>query len=65
MLHAGEREVRVTVSVGLAGDAGEHLPTLETLLARADEALYAAKAQGRNCVVTSAPPLPLTAAATA
>jgi diguanylate cyclase (GGDEF)-like protein len=58
-------KVRVTVSVGIAGESGEHLATLEMLLGRADEALYAAKARGRNCVVTSTPPLPLQAAANA
>ena len=58
-------KVRVTVSIGVAGESGEHLATLEMLLGRADEALYAAKARGRNCVVTSTPPLPLAAAANA
>ena len=57
--------VRVTISIGIAGESGEHLATLEMLLGRADEALYAAKARGRNCVVTSTPPLPLQAAASA
>ena len=64
-MHTGASDVSVTVSVGLAGESGERLPTLEALLARADEALYAAKAQGRNCVVASALPVPLAAAATA
>ena len=53
-LRAGDQAIRITVSVGLAGDSGEALRSLEALLGRADEALYAAKAQGRNCVVTSA-----------
>lgn len=41
----------ITISVGVAmtRDAGE---TAASLLARADEALYTAKARGRNCVVT-------------
>lgn len=44
--------VRVTVSVGIA----EALPDeqAESWLARADAALYQAKAQGRNCVVIAA-----------
>jgi len=54
----------VTFSAGIArAPAGE---TLERLLERADEALYAAKHQGRNrCVVAAqpadAPPIPATA----
>ena len=64
-LHAANDKVRVTVSIGVAGESGEHLATLEMLLGHADEALYAAKARGRNCVVTSTPPLPLQAAASA
>jgi diguanylate cyclase (GGDEF)-like protein len=55
--------LRVTVSIGVAGDKGEHVATLEGLLGRADEALYAAKARGRNCVVASTPSMRLAAAA--
>jgi diguanylate cyclase (GGDEF)-like protein len=62
-LAGGHEKLRITVSIGVAGESGEHLATLETLLGRADEALYAAKAKGRNCVVTSAPRVPLSAAA--
>ena len=47
----GGRELHVTVSIGLAtlsvdGDEG-----VETMVSRADEALYSAKKAGRNCVV--------------
>ncbi len=42
--------VRVTMSMGLA-DAGSG--SLEAVLGQADEALYAAKHQGRNCVVSA------------
>ncbi|MFZ5911806.1 MAG: diguanylate cyclase [Chloroflexota bacterium] len=46
----GEAKISITVSIGVAGldkDTG----TLEALLQRADEALYAAKQAGRNCWV--------------
>ncbi|CAG8868730.1 hypothetical protein PS627_03112 [Pseudomonas fluorescens] len=43
---------RITVSVGLGGcEAHGNLSSLDTLLAQADQALYLAKAQGRNRVV--------------
>jgi two-component system cell cycle response regulator len=44
-------ELPVTISVGVAAarDGGE---TTASLLRRADEALYTAKAHGRNCVVS-------------
>ncbi|MFT3925701.1 MAG: diguanylate cyclase [Myxococcales bacterium] len=44
------REVRVTVSIGLSALL-ESDPDVETVLKRADEALYAAKHSGRNRVV--------------
>ncbi|MGC2416075.1 MAG: PleD family two-component system response regulator [Stellaceae bacterium] len=47
----------VTVSVGVAM-TGEGSDTLETLLKRADDALYAAKRAGRNCVITLPAPSP-------
>ena len=53
--------VRVTVSQGVASEAGDTLPSLEAMLGRADEALYSAKNQGRNRVV--AMPMPQAGAA--
>jgi len=48
-------EVRLTLSLGVATTAQAHgeapSPTLECLLARADRAMYEAKALGRNCAV--------------
>jgi diguanylate cyclase (GGDEF)-like protein len=52
---------RVTVSIGLAVRQGE--ATVEELIRRADEALYAAKAGGRNRVVAW-PPLTIPSPAT-
>ena len=50
--------LRVTASVGIAGAIeGEGL---EQLMKRADNALYAAKRQGRNCVVRADPPVEIT-----
>jgi diguanylate cyclase (GGDEF)-like protein len=44
----------VTVSVGVGvAPAGVELPSADVLVAAADEAMYAAKAQGRNRVVTT------------
>lgn len=48
--HDGKTLPRVTASMGLAISAGRE-ETLEMLLARADEALYAAKSAGRNRVL--------------
>jgi diguanylate cyclase (GGDEF)-like protein len=45
-------EVHVTVSVGVAAK-DEYTPDLETLIARADQAMYIAKHKGRNCVAVS------------
>jgi diguanylate cyclase (GGDEF)-like protein len=42
--------LQVTLSLGIAGSA-EKLPDVATMLQTADQALYAAKAAGRNCVV--------------
>ena len=46
---AGDR-LSITASVGLAAFPGPRIETVEDLLARADEALYRAKAAGRNRV---------------
>ncbi len=47
MLAEGQPPLRLTVSVGLAA-SGVHGLALETLLARADDAMYKAKHAGRN-----------------
>ena len=52
-----ERSFKVTVSIGLTAYAGDPDTTLADLLARADEALYRAKDEGRNRVIA----LPLSA----
>jgi two-component system cell cycle response regulator len=45
-------DLNVTVSIGVA-ENNELSPTLETLIARADQAMYIAKHKGRNRVATS------------
>lgn len=51
VVHAGSPFGRVSVSIGVAGSAGQGASPL-ALVAAADQALYAAKAAGRNrCVV--------------
>lgn len=47
---AGDREFNVTFSGGIASWQGE---TSQSLCERADRALYQAKEQGRNCVLSS------------
>jgi diguanylate cyclase (GGDEF)-like protein len=49
-----EQAVHFTVSIGLAGRGPED-ETLESLLRRADDALYASKQAGRNRVVAAPP----------
>jgi len=43
-------DIKITVSVGIS-EQNEDTPTLETLIARADQAMYVAKHKGRNRVV--------------
>ncbi len=64
LIHAAGNQVRVTVSIGLAfGQAGRPCSEL-VLIDAADQALYKAKADGRNCVVlgrsTPRPEAPVT-----
>ncbi|HUE99886.1 MAG TPA: diguanylate cyclase [Anaerolineales bacterium] len=47
-----DREIAITVSIGVA-TKDENTLQLETLIARADQAMYMAKHKGRNCVATS------------
>ena len=47
-----DNEIRVTASIGVAAK-DEHTLQLETLIARADQAMYIAKHRGRNCVAMS------------
>jgi diguanylate cyclase (GGDEF)-like protein len=47
-----KKETNVTVSVGLAASNGDHLTPAE-VLRMADQALYKAKARGRNCTITA------------
>lgn len=52
-IHSGARDVPVTVSIGVASRrAGDLSPA--QLLKRADEAVYRAKAEGRNRVIAAA-----------
>ena len=51
VLYGNGDRLSVTVSVGVAM-TGEGTDTMDTLLKRADDALYAAKNAGRNCVIT-------------
>lgn len=48
--------IPVTVSLGVAGRAGESEETLDSVLRRADQALYHAKAGGRNRVCRAEEP---------
>lgn len=50
LVEVGENQIPITISSGVAAWAGPH-DTLESILHRADLALYAAKEAGRNRVV--------------
>ena len=49
-LKIDEREISITLSMGVASMQGDNELALDTLLNRADEALYDAKGKGRNQV---------------
>jgi diguanylate cyclase (GGDEF)-like protein len=53
-IHARASDLRVTLSIGVAGCTSEDLAVAD-VLARADRALYKAKAMGRNRVQAIAP----------
>lgn len=57
-------DIPITVSIGVTSEAGNKLPALDDMIARADEALYRAKNEGRNKVVSLAiAPVPVVATA--
>jgi diguanylate cyclase (GGDEF)-like protein/hemerythrin-like metal-binding protein len=53
-IHYGKFELKVGASVGIA-ICPDHADTVDSLLAAADAALYAAKQQGRGCTVWATP----------
>ena len=55
------RNSGVTMSIGIGSLHGDNVVGTEQLIARADAALYRAKAEGRNRVIVSQPPLPTVA----
>jgi diguanylate cyclase (GGDEF)-like protein len=46
----GEEKVSITASFGISGFHGKEIVDFDTLVRRADKALYAAKRSGRNKV---------------
>ena len=46
----GDEKVTITASFGIAGFHGKEIVDFDTLIRRADKALYAAKRSGRNKV---------------
>ncbi|QPF84779.1 diguanylate cyclase [Bradyrhizobium genosp. L] len=61
-LQARDAPFRITASIGIA-EASVSMPGTEALMIAADQALYQAKAQGRNCCVCWSPPAPARLAA--
>lgn len=47
-LQADGHEIRITVSIGITSNEGPEKITMDSILGRADKALYRAKAEGRN-----------------
>ncbi|WP_420738119.1 GGDEF domain-containing protein [Bradyrhizobium japonicum] len=67
MIHAnslaiGEERLNLTISIGVA-EASLTTPSIDAILRDADQALYRAKANGRNQVCLAKPPSRITAAA--
>jgi diguanylate cyclase (GGDEF)-like protein len=58
----GSAQLPVTISIGVTIASGPHDDPRQ-ILQRADVALYAAKARGRNCVIVGQSPSPPRAAA--
>jgi diguanylate cyclase (GGDEF)-like protein len=56
MLTAHKAQFKITISIGIA-EATESMSGLDVLLRAADQALYQAKAAGRNRAVHWTPPL--------
>lgn len=50
VIHFAVREIRLSVSIGVA-ELGSRHTSIESLLQEADQAMYAAKAEGRDCVM--------------
>jgi diguanylate cyclase (GGDEF)-like protein len=61
-LTAHTAQFKITASIGIA-EAAVSMPGAGSLMVAADEALYRAKAQGRNCYMTWSPPPPAKLAA--
>jgi len=62
-IQVGDRRLPVTCSIGIASSAGDPEPNAEALVTAADQALYRAKAEGRNRVCAAAQGRPVGAKA--